>query len=314
MPIEQTAVKMVSEKVTMTGNQIDNQGRWQFNCDYVFQNTTAKPLQFLMGFPFPVYDDMAEYAIPVGIHVKSGDPLLYEFKAAIDGKPITAQATKLSPNTFKQLDYHDAYQWSVNFKPHQTLNITHAYITGVTTNALAETWVRFVLKTGGLWQSGIIGNAQLTVKPNTPTRLCSPIPGVGLADTYAPTPAGMKIIADGKLQTYVWNLNQLRPTQDLSLCLVTANRFVLNTVINSILYDQHAKQTLEKKSCSTLKQLRNTIYAQYGKSFDEHALQQYFNQQWWYQPNANYSEKSLTLSDKQVLKMIMQVESGKGCG
>ncbi len=317
MPIEQGNVKMVAEKVIIHGIDLPNpnlKGKWIFDCLYTFQNMTSNPLQFTMGFPFPVNnEEMGEITVPAGFKVKLGSPLVYDFKVAIDNKPIDTQFTKISANTLKDLYYTDAYKWTVSFKPNQLLNITHHYITGVTYDVMAHHWVRFVLRTGGLWQTGIIGHAQLEVIPDTPTRLCATI-DKQYADSYQSTPKGMKIVGSGATRKYIWDLHQFRPTEDLSLCLVTGQDFVKSTVILPIIYDiNNAVKNLSTNSCATLKLMRNTIYAQYGKKFDNEDLQTHFNKQWWYQSNATYSDKLLTQEDLKVIAAISKAESSKGC-
>lgn len=316
MPIEQANVKMVAEKVIIRGiNLTDTKlnGKWDFNCLYIFKNMSANYLQFTMGFPFPINHGMSEIAVPEGFKSKVGSPLVYEFELAIDGKPIQAQATKISPNAAKGLYYNDAYKWKVNFKPNQTINITHHYITGVTYDVMAHHWVKFVLRTGGLWQTGMIGHAYLEVIPGIPTRLCGEI-DKQYANAYKATPAGMKIIGDGAKRKYVWDLSQLHPTNDLNLCLMTGQDFIRSTVVLSIIYDiDKAVQNLEQKSCSNLKIMHNEIYAQYGKKFTEVDLQTYFNKQWWYQSNSNYNDKLLTQQDLQAIAAIAKAESVKKC-
>lgn len=199
MPIEQTNVKMLAERVIIRGININNpnlRGQWDFNCLYTLKNMTANPLQFKMGFPFPITYREENVAVPAGEKINIGSPLVYHFKVTINGRPVNTEATKISSNILKNLYYNDAYQWHVKFKPYQTLYITHNYTTGITYDVMSHHWLRFVLRTGGLWQSGVIDRAQLEVVPNTPTRLCSAI-DKQFAQAYKTTPVGMKIIGEG---------------------------------------------------------------------------------------------------------------------
>lgn len=50
--------------------------------------------------------------------------------------------------------------------------------------------------------------------------------------------------------------------------------------------------------------MRNEIYARYGRSFVRDDLQNYFNQQSWYQPNSNFTESWLTSTESKNAAFI----------
>ena len=51
---------------------------------------------------------------------------------------------------------------------------------------------------------------------------------------------------------------------------------------------------LTRLNKDSLRILRNTIYAMYGREFKSDDLKEYFNSKDWYEPNVNYSEMSLS--------------------
>lgn len=315
VPIEKNEIKMIDEVVRIIGHQIDKenmQGDWQISCDFTFQNMTDKPITLNVGFPFPIYEEEGNVTSPTGKNVKVGSPLIYDFKVTVDGKSIEAKQTKIAPNTEKGLSYTNAYIWPMSFAPQKILKVHHDYKTGVTFNVLGHSMVTYVLKTGGLWQGGSIDSATFEIIPNTPTRLCSELES-NPAEHLVPKPPGVKIEGSGKVRKYVWTFKNFKPTQDLDVCLQTGEAYIRYQYIYPIINNFNEEQKkLETMSQQELRLLRNTIYAQYGRRFDSLDLQNYFNQQWWYQPNPNYSDTMLTKEDKQAITLIQKVEATKG--
>jgi serine/threonine protein kinase len=59
---------------------------------------------------------------------------------------------------------------------------------------------------------------------------------------------------------------------------------------------------------TALRVLRNTIYARYGRIFDDVELQNYFAAQRWYTPRRDYSDKQLTDIDRANVALIKSIE------
>ena len=53
---------------------------------------------------------------------------------------------------------------------------------------------------------------------------------------------------------------------------------------------------------------RNTIFAYYGRTFKTDWLQEYFNSQFWYKPNPNYSDEMLNEFDKEEIQILLRME------
>jgi hypothetical protein len=244
-------------------------------------------------------------AIPKGSISKPGDPLVYDFKVRTSTGPVSAVRRKINTNKDKDLVYQEAYLWPISFEPNQTIKIEHTYSTGATNDVQGFTWVNYVLKTGKLWRGGQIGRTRLVVSPNTPTRLCSEISQY--KDIDSPILPGMKIIQAGKNRRYLWDLDNFEPKHDLSLCLQTGRDYVRFQVVYPLINKSANIPSLKNMSQSELKKMRNTIFAQYGRTFKSPELQQYFNEQWWYEPNTNYSDSLLSKEDKAALKILQSV-------
>jgi hypothetical protein len=59
-----------------------------------------------------------------------------------------------------------------------------------------------------------------------------------------------------------------------------------------------------------LRQLRNTVYARHGRTFDTPELQRYFDSRPWYRPRSDYSSEDLTPTDRNNIKLIQTTENG----
>jgi len=314
MPITENNVKMKSEHIVISGRDINNKnmhGAWEITGDYVFENTTDKPLNFKMGFPLPILESEEMVAYPAGHPAKVGDPMVYDFTITINGQPTPVSQEQLMANDEKHLDYKQAYTWDVSFAPHEILNIHHHYLTGVTINVMGYTPVNYVFKTGGLWQEGLIGDAKIEIRPNTPTKLCHEV-DKRYQEYAKTTPSAPTILANKNQRIYTWHFTRWHPTDDLDVCLITGRNFVHYNIVYPILQASPNEKTgYQKMSSHALQILRNTIYAQYGRTFSDPTLQSYFNKQWWYQPNTAYSDTDLSPEDKQALMFINELEIKK---
>lgn len=311
MPIKQTDVAMLNEQIVISGHEInrpDMKGEWKYNCEYTFKNETNSSHTFQMGFPFPVDDQMGEITTPLGYTSKKGSALVHDFAVTINGKSVPAKATKIASVPEKGINYEDAYIWQITMPANQIVKVHHYYVSGVTINVMGQNNVSFVLKTGGLWKGDTIGSAHLEVVPNTPTRLCTELDKS--ADYLKTTPAGMQIVGEGKDRKYVWDLQNFAPKEDLELCLINNKNYVRYYIVYPIVQGTGFNHIpLNKMSPPELQVLRNSIYAQYGKQFDNPKLQEYFNKQWWYEPSANYSENLLTEDDKKAIDLLVKMEA-----
>jgi len=309
IPISNDAIAMQNEKIVIKGHDLGQggfHGRFVYHCDFVFKNETDKVQTLQMGFPFPVSNEEEAIAYPKGVEEVVGAPLVYNFKLTVQGKPVEAMQAKILPNEQKKINYKEAYIWPMTFQPNETIDIGHLYTTGVTKDVMGLIWVEYVLKTGRLWKGGVIGQTIVEVHPNTPTRLCNELP-IGDIEP-APLIAGMQIINEGKHRVYRWQLSAFSPDTDLSLCLQTGIDYVRHQILYPLLTKiEQDPKPVEQYTPTALKQLKNTVFAQYGRTFNDPSLQAYFEQQWWYEANQNYSDTLLTDEDRQILHLLAKL-------
>ncbi len=310
MPIGQSEIEMVSERVSISGSGVDDPqggGRWNVECEYVFRNAADRPIKLSVGFPFPTYDEEVPAAFPAGKRAKVGDPLVYDFAVTVDGRPVKATRQKIAPNNEKGQFYKDAYLWEMSFAPKQTATVKHTFSTGVTYDVMGYSWANYVLKTGANWKNGRIGSAHIEVRPNERVKLCREIEKQ--ADYLAVKPAGMKVEGRGKDVRFVWELKALAPTEDVDLCMQTASTYALRQVVFPVVVMGEPEKQLAALSPEELRILRNTIFARHGRTFQDPALQAHFEKQWWYAPNPNYSDAMLTDDDRKMVAQIARAEA-----
>ena len=310
MPIGQTEIEMVSEHIVIEGKDIGNEkgeGRWDVTCDYTFKNTSGKEISLSVGFPFPVYDEEIPVSIPKGKSVKVGEDLVYDFKVLVNGKEVPYKKTKISANEAKGLFYKWAYIWEMKFAPNETLKVRHNYTTGVTWDVMGYSWASYVLKTGAGWKSGRIGSAKLEVVPNEMVKTCSDIDPK--ADYLRVKPSGMKVKGSGDEMRFVWELNDFNPTEDLDICMQTRKNYALRNVLFPIAVYGDVEKEMAKLSSDELRKLRNTVFARHGRMFNDLQLQEYFDKQWWYKRNTEYTDAMLTDDDRRIIKQISVEET-----
>lgn len=306
IPIANDVIAMMAEKIEIIGEDLQNVhkvGRWNYTCQFTFKNFSEKQQTLQMGFPFPLNNENQEISVPQGESSEPGDPLVYDFKVTSGGVEIPAVRSKIGPNKKDDMDYRDAYLWPMSFAPQQTLEIEHRYTTGTTYDVEGFTWAEYVLKTGALWRHGQIGHTQIIVKPNTPTKLCTEISNYTTKEL--PIVPGIKVVGEGKERSYVWDLYNFEPKSDLFLCLQTGRDYVRFQIVYALLGQSNYESPLKKKMTTHEKRLlKNSIFAQYGRTFKDPELQNYFNQQWWYEPNPDYNDFMLNKEDKAALKQL----------
>ncbi|CEG61517.1 YARHG domain-containing protein [Legionella micdadei] len=309
IPIENNAISMISENISINGEDLLNpnkRGRWLYHCQFTFKNFTPKKQRLQMGFPFPIYNEEEAVTVPKGSISHPGDPLVYDFKVTTPNGPIPAVRSKIGTNKDKGVAYQEAYIWPMSFEPDQILKIEHSYSTGTTNDVMGFTWVSYVLKTGALWRGNQIGHTRIKISPNTPTRLCSEISQY--KDIGTPILPGMKIVQKGAYRQYLWDLEHFKPKQDLTLCLQTGRDYVRYQLVYPLIgISSYPLPPLSSMSRSELRRMKNSIFAQYGRVFNDPELQHYFNQQWWYEPNPNYQDSLLTKEDKEAIKVLNAV-------
>lgn len=109
-------------------------------------------------------------------------------------------------------------------------------------------------------------------------------------------------ILSGRLQI---NVSNFRPQKNIEFGIICENSFITRPTDFEKLQAAkvygicHLMLDNEKYSKETLRILRNTVYAQYGYSFSNKDLKDYFAQFEWYIPDPNLTMEQIKLTEKE---------------
>lgn len=76
-------------------------------------------------------------------------------------------------------------------------------------------------------------------------------------------------------------------------------------------YWEKLRKYYSMKSKAELRIIRNTVLAKYGRIFKSDDLKEYFNNQYWYKPDQDYTDSRLKENDKRAINMIIELEKKK---
>ncbi|MBK6849669.1 MAG: YARHG domain-containing protein [Proteobacteria bacterium] len=254
---------------------------WNVSVEYIFKNTSEKVVKLTMGFPYQlVYTGgvlkdgtgaVAPYieAFQVSINQNSlpNDQITtVRFKELFGQRGINTSWKKGQwKTTDEDFARYEAYTWKASFLPLETVRIAHTYKTRASTGIGRPFMVDYILRTGGLWKGGRIGRAMIEVETGSAFRPCD------------------------KTEHFLTAMRDFKPSFFGATELITQA--------------QDAKSALPLQF-GQLAELRNTAYAAHGKIFSLPNLDSFFRRQWWYRPNAKYTDALLTKEGRQLLNMI----------
>ncbi len=300
MPLKNTDVAMVHEKIVM---QAEGEGTaWDVRVTFTFKNTSNKPVELTMGFPFPVHEEESEVNPPKGEKApKLNAPLVWKFTTQVRGKKVKPKRVKIEHNEKLGLYYGFAYVWPVKFKPGEEIKVVNTYRTGVTVTSVGTSHGDYVLKTGALWKGGKIGRSEIEVHGPKRHVPC-------YDDRYGATtvPSGAKATknADGTT-TFRWDLRDFAPTDDLSVCYLDlqANRHME--------FYQLQDLDLSKLNKTELRIARNTVFALHGYKFKSKDLAAHFAKKPWYVVNPKFKNSDLSADERDFVKEVSALERKK---
>ena len=335
-PLKNTNVAMSEERLHFRLERDETHlgsRHWNVSVEYIFKNTSEKVVKLTMGFPYQlVYTGgvlkdgtgaVAPYieAFQVSINQNSlpNDQITtVRFKELFGQRGINTSWKKGQwKTTDEDFARYEAYTWKASFLPLETVRIAHTYKTRASTGIGRPFMVDYILRTGGLWKGGRIGRAMIEVETGSAFRPCDKTEHFLTAmrdfkpsflDTaHKSTPKGSRIIGTGANTKLVWEFSYFLPTEDVHVCLVSAEDFAFSVLLlgatELITQAQDAKSALPLQF-GQLAELRNTAYAAHGKIFSLPNLDSFFRRQWWYRPNAKYTDALLTKEGRQLLNMI----------
>lgn len=294
-PIQTTEVEMVEEHVILQQNS--KQNSWDVSVEFSFRNTSDKPVELTMGFPFYANDEEGDLAQPLGSKpAKANDPLVWDFLTTVDGvsTKFKKQEVKLNEK-HPDLHYEWAYVWPVKFKPGQTIKVVNKFRQGLTASAGGEFFIGYTLMTGGMWKGGKIGRSQIDVIGDETSLPCG-------SEYVEITPGGSRLERAEAGPKLHWDLKDFAPKTDVQACFMSRRTFRLMTFTD-------LKDTkLEALSAAELRIIRNTIFALHGYTFKSPDLQTHFAKQGYYYPRKSFKNSDLNKEERAFVKLVLARE------
>ncbi|MCH2065197.1 MAG: YARHG domain-containing protein [Roseibacillus sp.] len=314
-PIHTKEIRMVSEDITIRSDA--KNGAWLYTCDFVFENLSEDPITILMGMPllsmsegdedFISTHPSDEQALP------AGTPMVWNFTTTVDGRSVPVTEGKpITKNIGKFPGFRTAYTWPMHFagrsskarsirntyKPgrvpgpkrrnHAIRRVRNTYKLGYN-YSLGDTFLDYILVTGGLWHDGRIGRSRLRVILDDPSYVLPKKDKhrdfVSSAGTIKP--AGYKVTGvDGKI-VIEWDLRNFAPKEDLEVVFRSREHFIRD----------HAK-TLKGAGP---RKLRNFPYAAHGYPFKDQDLRDYFATLLYSSGNTAFKESDLSDHSREMI-------------
>ena len=295
----------------------------QVDIQFEFNNPEKVERKLLVGFQAPtthgdVSDEMSNKNQISNFRIlKDGNLLSYRLKAAkgADGElkdPKEFHFSQRETGLF-------VYLFEVTFKP-GTNKLNHSYSFPASKNVAFDQIYNYILTTGAKWANGVIKDLTIHMDMGTnqyffvhdifgPKANWSII-GTGKVtnkkfyhfDTDSCT---MVRILSGKLQI---DIKDFKPTKNIEFGTINDHSFINRTTdLAKILSGEIAEPghlTLDRVySKAELRLLKNSVYAQYGYTFKNKDLQDYFAQFEWYLPDPNLTLEQIKLTKKEQLFM-----------
>lgn len=323
-------IAMVSEDIRMIQKSAHS-SEWSVYAHYLFANGTDDSVTITMGFPEPKHCHGEEE------FGDAFDPRFRNLTISIDGEPVAVTQGMI---TRSEWDFclGTVHLFSVTFAPRQRLTIDHAY--DYTGTASVEGYhVDYLTRTGRLW-NGPIGSARFTVvAAGLPTGLLWPSE-YRLVDHYRdrfPTDP-----YDVIRSVYVFEQREWTPTADFSLLLPLwwgppqPECCPLPWEVAEAMKGDDPERTIrELAGClsdSGLRICRNLIFARYGRTFADAALNDLFYATAtprpghpFYEeeegtsyiglaPNPRYADALLTHDDRELAALLRRIEEERADG
>lgn len=219
------------------------------------------------------------------------------------------------------------YLFELTFKP--GLNkVNHSYSFPASSNVEFDQFYNYILTTGAKWAGGAIKNLTVNfdlgqnkyfyVNDIFGKTANWSIIGSGIVtnkkfDNNTDSSRMVRVLS-GSLQI---NVKDFKPLKNIEFGIICENSFITRPTdfvkleagkvfgICGLSLDSEVKYSKE-----TLKILRNTVYAQYGYSFNSKDLKDYFSQFEWYiqDPNLTMEQIKLTEKEKKFIDEILKRE------
>jgi len=278
-PIQNSDIQLVREAIVITDNHAFGHNlkklteRFTITVDMTFKNhgpdTTVQ-----MGFPVMADDEAGE----IDTH----------FRTWVNGKEVAITKKQGIPNPLKD-DWHfskTVYTYPTSFKRGETKKIKHSYNVGGTDFNTGRWELRYILRTGALWE-GVIEDFSLIYKTHI----------AKTKDIIGFLPREQRAVLKGNELDLLWNFKNYKPKKDF-LAIGGATKTNPTLLVASSLSEDMKDLESEARylSSAELRYARNKVFASYGYPFKSPFVRAQF-----YYPGSPYKE-SKSFSEKKISK------------
>lgn len=340
IPLAETDIKVSKEILTIS---LQDNGMAMVDVYYEFLNPTTKPKTLLMGFEaMPSYND--DYTFhPDGKHPHIKDFTVEMNGQRLGHKNAVSRRDKFSPLNAKQWDLDDdmglalvnktthdtiqnfayVYYFNATFEPGiNKVHHTYAYTMSMAVGMCYE--VQYALTPASRWAGGKIGDFTLVVRTDHTAKHF-------LVDKNALPQMTPKIAeGTGKYRTCEntkWEISLrngavtfhkagFHPTEEL--CLTSADVMMYDTDSdhfgnfydrsnsnNLLMWKMRTENDITPKEKAEMQRIAHNLpYAHRGRIFKKPEIKRFFEAQWWYMPDPNYTDNTsdFTKSDWEYIK------------
>ncbi|MFB6356341.1 MAG: YARHG domain-containing protein, partial [bacterium] len=301
VPLKETNLSLQRENL-----QVSIGDRAKINVTFIVNNPGG-PESTTLGFVAKKGSEGGEYF----------QPKISQFQTTVNGEQVPHKTTDLKNSKFNELglDFYyplAVYYSKVDLKP-GTNTITHQYKLSAGSKYLVTSheYYEYILTTAKLWKGGSVGEFNLTIDVSEPGKTVS-VPaslsknnsGEWSGPTRCENNESDKktfYLKDGNLRYHAKNFT---PSQELKIDvfrnpLNPHSTFPLNY---GPFYQDSPAELRSKFSQQQLRILRNSFFALEGYKFNSNDLNQYFNNQCWYEPDPDAKATKIMNNFKQGRK------------
>jgi hypothetical protein len=313
-PLKSADVEMVEETIDVTlarDGLLAPDNVALVSVSYRFRNHAKHAVALDMGFPI-AWDTSEFYAQGQRCFDRGTASAVSDFAVTIDGAAVTAVRKPGQPGIRTGcLDddtamaarereakvrergpwYNEFFVWPVAFDAGAEHTIVNRYRYDARTTSRGGDWteLQYVLRTGGLWRGGVIGQVAINVHFGDRARVGFDPPAMEAPERFDDDPfvfkadltkvkpdgAVVRRTPDGKTEL-TWRLTKLKPEANLAFAYATAGqaRAAIRELISAAI-----KKPLPPR---TLALARDTLDALHGRTFTDPALQKRFAAKGWY--------------------------------
>lgn len=287
---------------------------------FEFNNPENVERKLMIGFQAPT-------AVGDVTNEISNSNQIADFKILVNGQilPYKIKAAECEDCQLKEpKEFHFSlgmqgvfvYLFELTFKPGIN-RINHSYSFPASTNVAFDQIYNYILTTGSKWAGGTIKNLTINFDLGSNTYFYVndifgknanwSIIGSGIVTNKkfgnGEDTCRMVRVISGSLQI---DVKEFRPLKNIEFGIICENSFVTHSTDFEKIEEGKVFSICElclykdvKYTKETLKILRNTVYAQYGYSFNSQDMKDYFNQFEWYLPDPNLTIEQIKLTEKE---------------